>query len=50
MITLMNIIDIFVALSLVFGFSYSLYKKKNKGAIAFVGMTVAWLILRFYVK
>lgn len=50
MITLMNVIDVFIASSLVFGFSYSLYRKKNKGAIAFIGMIVAWLILRFYVK
>lgn len=50
MISLLNVIDVVVALSLVFGFSYSIYKKRERRALAFVGITAAWVILRFFVK
>ena len=45
----LNWLDIVLAVIFIGGFLYAIYKNQEKKAIAFVGITVAWLILRFFV-
>lgn len=44
---ILTIVDYFVFASLVFSISYSVYQNKEKHIIGLIGITLAYLILRF---